>query len=65
MDHTDRYDSESPKTDSLDGHSVETESLPTYESIGLLKGGREILIRHQGEIYRLRLTRNDKLILNK
>jgi hemin uptake protein HemP len=43
----------------------ETESLPSYDSSDLLKGAREILIHHQGEIYRLRLTRNGKLILNK
>jgi hemin uptake protein HemP len=30
-----------------------------------MQGSREILINHHGEIYRLRLTRNDKLILNK
>ena len=34
-------------------------------SEALLKGGREILIRHAGEVYRLRLTRNGKLILHK
>ena len=27
--------------------------------------GNEVLIRHQGELYRLRLTRNGKLILTK
>jgi hemin uptake protein HemP len=31
----------------------------------LLRGAREVLIRHGGEIYRLRHTRNDKLILTK
>jgi hemin uptake protein HemP len=44
---------------------IETESPPSVDSADLLKGGREVLIRHHGEIYRLRLTRNDKLILNK
>ena len=29
------------------------------------RGANEILIRHQGELYRLRLTRNGKLILTK
>lgn len=43
----------------------ETESLPSYDSGDLLKGAREILIHHEGEVYRLRLTRNGKLILNK
>ncbi|MCX5580944.1 hemin uptake protein HemP [Kaistia terrae] len=31
----------------------------------LLNGAREIIIRHVGEDYRLRLTRAGKLILNK
>lgn len=35
------------------------------DSEALLRGGREVLIRHGGEIYRLRHTRNDKLILTK
>lgn len=35
------------------------------ESGALLNGSREVLIRHGGELYRLRHTRNDKLILTK
>ncbi len=35
------------------------------DSAGLLQGAREILIRHGGVCYRLRHTRNDKLILTK
>ncbi|MFC3550928.1 hemin uptake protein HemP [Lysobacter cavernae] len=35
------------------------------ESNALLRGGREVLIRHGGDVYRLRHTRNDKLILTK
>ncbi|MGE5319837.1 MAG: hemin uptake protein HemP [Hyphomicrobiaceae bacterium] len=31
----------------------------------LFRGGQEILIDHSGEIYRLRVTRNGKLILTK
>ncbi len=38
---------------------------PVFDSAGLLQGGREILIRHGDECYRLRHTRNDKLILTK
>lgn len=34
-------------------------------SQALLKGGRELVIQHQGSEYHLRLTRNDKLILTK
>ncbi len=39
--------------------------MPVFDSAGLLQGGREILIRHGSECYRLRHTRNDKLILTK
>ena len=35
------------------------------DSQNLLQGGRELFIAHAGEEYRLRLTRNDKLILTK
>ncbi len=31
----------------------------------LAKGKREVLLEHEGQLYRLRLTRNGKLILNK
>lgn len=48
--------------------SVVPQALPLQSSIesdALLKGSREVLIRHGGEVYRLRHTRNDKLILTK
>jgi hemin uptake protein HemP len=35
------------------------------ESLRLLQGQREVLIRHGNDCYRLRHTRNDKLILTK
>ncbi|MFD2261559.1 hemin uptake protein HemP [Lacibacterium aquatile] len=38
---------------------------PVWRSKELLKGSREILISHDDETYRLRLTRNGKLILTK
>jgi len=38
---------------------------PALISQRLLQGQREVLIRHGGETYRLRHTRNDKLILTK
>lgn len=31
----------------------------------LLQGRREVLIEHEAELYRLRVTRNGKLILHK
>ncbi len=40
-------------------------SLREIHSSSLLLGQKEILIRHGEEVYRLRLTRNGKLILQK
>ncbi|MFO1020942.1 MAG: hemin uptake protein HemP [Planctomycetales bacterium] len=39
--------------------------LRRIRSTDLLHGEREVLIEHGSEIYRLRLTRNGKLILQK
>jgi len=39
--------------------------LRELDSADLLHGSKEILIRHGEEVYRLRLTKNDKLILQK
>ncbi|MFN4087444.1 MAG: hemin uptake protein HemP [Alphaproteobacteria bacterium] len=53
-------------------HNVEPRRIepplaqPTViESRELLSAGPELLISHKGEFYRLRRTRNDKLILTK
>ncbi|HBG28870.1 MAG TPA: hemin uptake protein HemP [Phycisphaerales bacterium] len=35
------------------------------ESSQLFGSDNEIMIRHQGSVYRLRITRNGKLIMNK
>lgn len=40
-------------------------ALPRIQSGHLLQGGRDLVIEHAGQEYRLRLTRNDKLILTK
>ena len=39
--------------------------LPQWTSAALLKGAREVVIDHQGALYRLRLTASGKLILTK
>lgn len=39
--------------------------LPCIDSRSLLAGARELLIRHGNELYRLRHTKSDKLILVK
>lgn len=41
------------------------EHLRTVRSADLLQGAREVLIQHDEKVYRLRLTRNGKLILVK
>lgn len=38
---------------------------PAVSAERLFNGAKEIVIRHLGEDYRLRITRNDKLILTK
>ena len=45
--------------------AVTPSARPSVESRNLLQGANEVLIRHGNEVYRLRHTRNDKLILTK
>ncbi|ASY69968.1 hemin uptake protein HemP [Sinorhizobium fredii] len=40
-------------------------SQPIVDSHELFRGASEILISHDGAIYRMRITRQGKLILNK
>ena len=40
-------------------------AVPHIDSRRLLSGANELVIDHAGQEYRLRLTRNDKLILTK
>ena len=44
---------------------AQTVTSQEVDSDRLLQGRREVLIRHGNECYRLRHTRNDKLILTK
>lgn len=70
-----RIASQAPKTanlamqDALDSDSIKVKGnlagTPAIESAALFKGTREIVIDHNGEFYRLRITRQGKLILNK
>ena len=45
--------------------SVDAAQTPVFDVRDLLGGGREVIIIHAGERYRLRVTANDKLILTK
>lgn len=42
-----------------------TGSSGVIQASRLFQGNQEILIDHKGETYRLRITKNDKLILTK
>jgi hemin uptake protein HemP len=50
---------------SLEPVSRMPRGVAVYSTENLFNGGREIEIEHNGEIYRLRITRQGKLILNK
>lgn len=47
------------------GLEIDARTVRRVDSDVLLQGARELVIRHQGGEYHLRLTRNDKLILTK
>lgn len=51
-----------PASDPLPANTLPSRAVSSED---LFQGGREVLIVHAGETYRLRLTRNGKLILNK
>ena len=51
--------------DKGDSGSLGKEDRPISTASLFAKGGNEIVIEHQGEQYRLRQTRNGKLILTK
>ncbi len=52
------------RTDSVkwDGPDLD---IPVADSFTLMSGKRELVIRHNGQAYRLRVTASDKLILTK
>jgi len=57
----------SPPLSTTNGLAVTLDPVKpiTERSEDLLRGQREIVIEHHGLQYRLLLTRNDRLILNK
>ena len=42
-----------------------SDRLPEYDTRTLFEGRREILIHHAGAAYRMKITKQGKLILNK
>lgn len=51
--------------DAIPQKSFDANSLPEVNSRDLMRGQREIVIRHGTEAYRLSVTRSGKLILRK
>ncbi len=45
--------------------SARTDTTPCFHSHELFCGRREVCIEHAGQMYRLRITRQNKLILTK
>ncbi len=41
------------------------QAVPIVDSVALMSGHRELIIRHGAALYRLRITASDKLILTK
>lgn len=54
-----------PLPPEAEAEPAETARLSTYQSETLFRGQKEIRITHQGNDYRLRITRTGGLILNK
>ena len=66
--HTGATTGASPAAPSAGGDAGVPASAVTVDVIetdDLFRGRRELLIRHAGNLYRLRITQNDKLILTK
>jgi len=57
--------SDSGHTSAASERRVRTTAPQRIGSVQLLAGSNELVIEHAGQEYRLRLTRNDKLILTK
>ncbi|MBL0370540.1 hemin uptake protein HemP [Rhizobium sp. KVB221] len=45
--------------------SADVARLPEYDTRSLFDGAREIVIHHAGAAYRMKITKQGKLILNK
>ena len=61
MNSSDPRDDERPH----ESPRAQTNHHDVVDSRDLFRGKRELQISHEGEVYRLRVTRNGRLILNK
>lgn len=53
-----------PRPGTIGGDTTDL-PLPVVDSVALMKGRRELVIRHGADTYRLRITASNKLILTK
>jgi hemin uptake protein HemP len=65
MSGSDAHDTNGDDHAATDAQGVTSQTLRTIASSDLLQGAREVLIQHDEKTYRLRVTRNGKLILVK
>jgi len=54
-----------PACSDMNRRHDETTKAPIVDSESLFRGSNEIVIRHHGADYRMKITRQGKLILNK
>ena len=53
------------QADRSEGRCVHRQTPRTLDAVRIFAGGREVRVIYGSEEYRLRITRNDKLILTK
>lgn len=53
------------RPDCADDVGMPPAGIPLIRSDALLRGGRRVLIEHDGAVYTLHLTRQNKLLLTK
>ncbi|NRP86450.1 Hemin uptake protein hemP [Rhizobium lusitanum] len=53
------------KTPTQPAHYAAAQDIRIVESTDIFRGQTEIMIKHEGVIYRMKITRQGKLILNK
>jgi hemin uptake protein HemP len=58
-------EAEKKDTGAHDAQRPNPDALPEYDTGTLFAGRREIVIRHAGADYRMKITKQGKLILNK
>ena len=58
-------EAEKKDTGAADAQRPNPDALPEYDTGTLFAGRREIVIRHAGADYRMKITKQGKLILNK